>query len=161
MKTRGYILKHLGVVQHIARAGLRRTSSDELEELFEAPEVRSIGQSRLASFREIYEGKYPDLIAVNEERRVSLDWDYKRMFQADGIHTRAPRTVTEVYESREAAQRIRSQGKRATPLDVAVRHNKLQCRGGSDKAVRRYIHTAICKGLNGWRPPDVTDKQLA
>ena len=161
IKTRGYKLKYLGVVQHEARAGLSRTSSDELEELSEATEVRSIDQSRLASFREIYEGKYPDLITVREERKVNLDWDFKRMMQADGKHTRAPQTVTEVYEHRDAAQRIRSQGKRATPLDVAVRHNKLQCRGGSDKAVRRYIHTAICKGLNGWRPTDVTDKQLA
>ncbi len=162
LRTRGNVLYHKGVPQHVARAGHKVVSADELLEIHENPDIVTRDVPTLASIRDIQDRTHRDLVPVTIQRKANTDYDFKRIPLLDGSgRTRPPLTVDEVLTARVAAKNIRSAGRRATPEAVALARNGVRLHGGPEAAVRRVVHRAIAQGMGGWRQTGLTDRQIA
>ena len=166
-KTRGYILRHAGVDQHKAWSGYRPRSGDEMIEIYSDPAKREATITRLTTMREILEGSAGDLVGVEVSKVASLDYDYKRIpLLDDSGRTRPPDTVEDVDRQRQAAKTLHKDtpqkaAQRATPEAVAMRVQGLTMRGGTEKTIRRQVLRAIVQDIGQWRPPGMTDKEIA
>lgn len=161
-KTRGYHLTYQGITQHIARAGLKLEYDGQLNELYNCDDIPKLGFKRLASMRMIMEGEVEDLVDVPEERTVNLDYDFKRIPLPNGSgKTRPPQMVQEVTAARDAVDRLRKQGLRATPDAVAIALTGIQMRGGTQATIRRYIRRAVMHDVGYWRPYGQQDSEIA
>ena len=166
-KTRGYILRHAGVDQHKAWSGYRPQSGDEMIEIYSDPAKREATITRLTTMREILEESACDLVDVEVSKVASLDYDYKRTPLLDGSgRTRPPDTVEDVDRQRQAAKALHKDtsqkvAQRATPDAVAMRVQGLTMRGGAEATIRRQVLRAIVQDIGQWRPPGLTDKDIA
>jgi hypothetical protein len=166
-KTRGYVLQHAGVDQHTAWSGYQKKSGDEMIEIYRDPVTREVIVAQLTTMQDILDGKARDLVRVGVRKVASLDYDYKRVPLQDGSgNTRPPDTVEEVDRQRQAAKTLRKatptkNAQRATPDAVAMRQQGITMRGGTEQAIRRQVLRAIVQDIGQWRPPGLTDKDIA
>jgi hypothetical protein len=160
-RTRGYLLTYNGVRQHFARAATQVKDPEEWERLFLAEGIETYAGRHLATMREIMAGQHQDLISTTLERKVNLDWDFKRLPLLDGSgRTRPPVTVEEVYAAREVADNLRKHGQRATSERVQLVSTGIRTHGGTRAAFLRTVHQAIAHNLGGWRPRYMKDVEI-
>jgi hypothetical protein len=104
---------------------------------------------------------------VEVSKVANLDYDYKRIPLLDGSgRTRPPETIEDVDRLRHAAKTLHKDtpqkaAQRATPEAVAMRMHGLTMRGGTEQTIRRQVLRAIVQDIGQWRPPGMTDKEIA
>jgi len=166
-KTRGYVLRHNGIDQHIAWSGYQKKSGEEMIDIYRDPATLEVTVSSLATMQGILDGKARDLVRVESQKVASLDYDYKRILLPDGSgRTRPPDTVEDVERQRQAAKTLRKATRtkypqRATPDAVTLRLQGLTMRGGPEATIRRQVLRAIVQDIGQWRPQGMSDAEIA
>jgi DNA-binding NarL/FixJ family response regulator len=74
--------------------------------------------------------------------------------------------VEDVDRQRQAAKTLHKDtsqkaAQRAIPEAVAMRMHGLTMRGGTEQTIRRQVLRAIVQDIGQWRPPGMTDKDIA
>ncbi|WIV50281.1 hypothetical protein QQG91_11460 [Marivivens sp. LCG002] len=152
-KTRGYILRDGGKVEHCARAGMKLNPPEIQAYLADDDKMGKWELTRLCSAQSIYDRKYADLVEVKEDRSVNVDYDFKRIPCVDGSF-RAPKDYDEFISYRKSAQNVRRDNKRASIARVRFGVSNVQQRGGVEAAAFRQFIRAIAHDLFGLYPRD-------
>ncbi len=164
-KTRGYYLAHHGQATFNAKGGHKIDGNmdfvkGEIDRLFNEAEPSQIPFKRLLSCFDIADQKIPDLVSKNEERTANTDWDWKRELLEDGS-SRPFANLTEISLHREAAQKIRKKGQRATREAVKLNLAGIKLHGGSEAAIRRMLLRAVIKHVGGWSAGKMKYQEIA
>lgn len=158
-KTRGYIILDGGTVQHLARAGHRGSAADLIGYDRDDSGASRWTLQRLSSVQSIWDGKQQDLISLFEDRRVNLDFDYKRIPSVDGAF-RPPVDIAEFEEWREKMESIRKSGERATISKVRMSMSGIKLQGGEVEALKRQLLRAVAQDVGGLFPRDLDGNRL-
>ncbi len=152
-KTRGYIIFDGDDVQLVARAGHRATA-DELIGFDKDDEgTATWNLKRLSSVQSVWDEKHEDLVSVFEDRRVNLDFDYKRIPTPCG-EFRPPADMAEFEEWRDKMENIRKRGERATIPKVRAAVAGVKLQGGEMASMRRHLLRAVVRNLGNLYPID-------
>lgn len=158
-KTRGYVITREGRVVHSGKAG-HQLSPEALSEHYRADEIGNWTMRSLSGAQKIYTGKSEDLVKIESERRINLDFDYKLI--PDGANGyRPPETLEEFLEWRDAAETVRKSDRRATERNVRLNLAGISTRGGEEAATRRMFLRVIAQNLCGLRPEKARDREIA
>ncbi|MEO9684083.1 MAG: hypothetical protein ABJF86_12195 [Tateyamaria sp.] len=152
-KTRGYIIYDGDDVQHVARAGHRATASELIGFDEDDDGTATWNLKRLSSVQSVWDGKYEDLVSVFENRRVNLDFDYKRIPTPSG-EFRPPADMAEFEEWRDKMENIRKRGERATIPKVRAAVAGIKLQGGEVASMRRHLLRAVVRNLGNLYPVD-------
>ena len=158
-KTRGYVIWRDGEVKHLAKAS-HQLDVEGLCEVARAPGIQKWTMKSLASAQAIYDGKYEDLVSVQQERQANLDFDFKLIPDGGGGY-RHPQDLDEFLDWREQADVVRKSGRRATEVNIALSLGGHSLRGDTEATVRRKLLRAFMQDVGGVRPLGLTDREIA
>jgi hypothetical protein len=176
MKTRGYILRAGDKTKHIAKCGHQLAAGDadaQARQLTAFHRSESIGtwrMSTLSSAQKIWDGKTSDVIRLEEDRRVNVDYDFKMIPDGFGGF-RPPVDLEEFLSWRETVDNIRRQPKpdrdgnerparRATIERVRLSRSGIRVRGSEEETLRRMFLYAVAQDIAGLYPRHVEGKKI-
>ena len=175
VKTRGQIGLYKTDVETIctllAKAG-HKVPGDKDEQAqwmldhYDDPDIQIYKYTRLSNIQAILDENDPieDLVSVHEERKISLDYDYKRK-PVNANDTVAHSDVDEFTKYRQSCNYVRRLGRRATVNAVEYKHHLAEQgvrKVGSNKEYcARHVIRALMNEVKPFKKLNMTYGELA
>lgn len=168
MKTRGYILRAGGKVQHLARCGHQidgATQDDrasKLEAMYNSDRIGTWKMKYLSSAQKVWDETTLDIINISNERRTNVDFDFKVIPDGQG-NFRPPEDLAEFQSWRDTVDNIRREPKPSKGGDVQAAHRAtlgrvllaragIRVRGDEEATLRRMFLYAVVQNIASLHP---------